>query len=208
MNVNPNKGAEQFLREKTVTTYEHSTYVTDTASGEIISTATEAAKKVASEPDFIKVYYRAMMAVQGIDEIPLDFLLALSSQLGYINEDSPLLFYNNRTTRRAIADYCRIGDNMVTKYIKRSVTKGVLFATADRGTYEVNPWLIARGRWSSIRKLQANYEFVSGSWTRTATYALQPAEDEPQQKPDTTQLPGQMSISDLPDMQVQEAVNG
>ena len=65
---------------------------------------------------------------------------------------------------------------MVAKYIRRSVDKGILFSTQDRGTYEVNPWLIAKGKWSSIQELQANFRFVEGKWERVMT--LTPEESQ------------------------------
>lgn len=66
---------------------------------------------------------------------------------------------------------------MTAKYIRRSVDKGILFSTQDRGTYEVNPWLIAKGKWEHIKELQANFQFVSGKWERTITME-QESEDE------------------------------
>lgn len=166
---------DSFRREKTTTVYESENTIIDAISGEIIQQEVSSKKKVSTEPDYIKVYYKAMMAVNEISEIPLDFLLALSSQIGFANGDK-ILFYNNRTTRRYISDYCNIGDNMVAKYIRRSVDKGILFSTQDRGTYEVNPWLIAKGKWSSIQELQANFRFVEGKWERVMT--LTPEESQ------------------------------
>lgn len=157
---------EDFLRTKTRIIREVETTDIDTASGEIIRSTRETTRSTSTEPDYIKVYYKAMMSVHDISEIPLGFLLALSSQIGFSNGDK-VLFYNNKTTRRLISDYCQIGENMCSKYIRRCVEKGVLFATQDRGTYEVNPWLIAKGKWDNIRKLQASFEFVNGRWTRT-----------------------------------------
>lgn len=157
---------DSFLRSKTTTIYEHDTTIIDKTSGEILSQERSTKKKTSAEPDYIKVYYQAMMAVNEISEIPLDFLLALSAQIGFTNGDK-ILYYNNKTTRRAIAEYCNIGDNMALKYIRRCVDKGILFATQDRGTYEVNPWLIAKGKWEHIKELQANFRFVSGKWERT-----------------------------------------
>lgn len=154
-----------FLREKTTAIYESENTVIDAASGEILHHETFTKKKTSSEPDYIKVYYKAMMAVNDIAEIPLNFLLALSAQLGFTNGDR-VLFYNNKTTRRNISEYCEVGDNMTAKYIKRAVSAGILFATEDRGTYEVNPWLIAKGKWEHIKQLQANFEFVEGKWSR------------------------------------------
>lgn len=159
---------QDFRRGKTTAIYESDTSIIDSSTGEILRQEHATKRKTSSEPDYIKVYYQAMMAVNEISEIPLDFLLALSAQIGFANGDR-ILFYNNKTTRRAISDYCEIGDNMTAKYIKRSVEKGILFTTEDRGTYEVNPWLIAKGKWEHIKELQANFQFVSGRWERTIT---------------------------------------
>ena len=137
---------ENFLRAKNTAVYESNNMVTDVQSGEILYQEKSTKVKTSTEPDFIKVYYKAMMAVNAISEIPLDFLLALSAQIGFTNGDK-IMFYNNKTTRRAISEYCNIGDNMTAKYIKRAVEKGILFSTQDRGSYEVNPWLIAKGKW-------------------------------------------------------------
>jgi hypothetical protein len=167
---------EKFLRGKTTTVFESDTSIVDSTTGEILRQEHAIKKKTSTEPDYIKVYYQAMMAVNEISEIPLNFLLALSAQIGFANGDK-ILFYNNKTTRRAISDYCSIGDNMTAKYIRRSVDKGILFSTQDRGTYEVNPWLIAKGKWEHIKELQANFQFVSGKWERTITME-QESEDE------------------------------
>lgn len=156
---------DDFLRTKTTTVYESTHTVTDMETGELLRSEVSTKKRTSDEPDFIKVYYRAMMAVNELDEIPLSFLIALSAQIGFTNGDR-ILFYNNKSTRREIAEYCGIGDNMVQKYLRRCVTKGVLFTTQDRGVYEVNPWLIAKGKWAHIRELQANFYFVSGKWER------------------------------------------
>ena len=99
-------------------------------------------------------------------------MLALSAQIGFTNGDK-IMFYNNKTTRRAISEYCNIGDNMTAKYIKRAVEKGILFSTQDRGSYEVNPWLIAKGKWEHIRELQAAFQFVDKKWIRTITEEIE-----------------------------------
>ena len=45
-----------------------------------------------------------------------------------------------------------------------SLEKGLLFTTEDRGTYVVNPWMVAKGRWERIRELQANFEYDGQKW--------------------------------------------
>ena len=57
----------------------------------------------------------------------------------------------------------------MAKLLRIAVDKGILFKTSDRGTYEVNPWLIAKGRWEHIRELQANFKFKEGRWERVIT---------------------------------------
>lgn len=154
----------QFKRDKDIALYESRYTVIDTQTGDIVRQEKVEKKKISREPDYIKVYYKAMMAINEISEVPLDFLLALSSQLGYSNGNS-IYFYNNSLTRKNIADYCDVKDGMIKVYIKRSVACGLLFPVS-RGIYEVNPWLIAKGKWENIRELQANFEFVKGKWTR------------------------------------------
>ena len=156
---------QDFLRDKTRVIYESEKTIISEDSGEILRSEKDVVKKTSSEPDYIKVYYRTMMAVHEIGEIPLTFLLALSCEIGYSNStDDAVTFFNNKTTRRHIGMYCGIGDNMVTKYIKRAVEKGLLFTTEDRGTYVVNPWMIAKGRWERIKELQANFEYDGQKW--------------------------------------------
>lgn len=93
------EGTEEiFLRAKNIAVYESNNMVTDVQSGEILYQEKSTRVKTSTEPDFIKVYYKAMMAVNAISEIPLDFLLALSAQIGLSNGDK-IMFYNNKTTR-------------------------------------------------------------------------------------------------------------
>ena len=75
---------ENFLRAKNTAVYESNNMVTDVQSGEILYQEKSTKVKTSTEPDFIKVYYKAMMAVNAISEIPLDFLLALSAQIGFM----------------------------------------------------------------------------------------------------------------------------
>jgi hypothetical protein len=107
-----------------------------------------------------------MMGVTNISEIPLDFLLALSSQISFTNDKKPMYFYSNGVTRRGISQYCNIKISMIKEYLRRCVEKGVLFKTDTKGIYEVNPWLIAKGKWESIKELQTNFCFVKGKWER------------------------------------------
>lgn len=156
--------------------YEKNDTMIDVATGEILELRTEQKIKTTTEPDFIKIYYKAMLAVQGIEELSIDFVLALSSVITYSNDpNQPVFFYNNIANRNIIANYCinkkgqPISDNMVARHIITATKVGLLFKTDNRGIYEVNPCMIARGRWENIRGLQAKFDFVAGKWCRTIT---------------------------------------
>lgn len=154
--------------------YQTTNTLIDKATGEIIQEQEEKKVRTSSEPEFIKIYYKAMLAVNGIEGLPLDFVLALSSVIAYCNDpDKPIYFYNNKANRRIIADCCLkkngepISDNMVARYIKCAKDLSLLFETDDRGIYEVNPCMIARGQWKHISKLQASFDFTGKKWERT-----------------------------------------
>lgn len=187
---------ENFLRAKTQTLYTTTNTVIDKATGEILRSEELVKTKTAAEPDFIKVYYRTMLAVNGIEGLSLDFVLALASVISYTNDATePILFHNNRATRNKLAELCAkksgepISDNMVSRHIKTAKDVGLLFSTEYKGTYEVNPWLIAKGKWANISKLQAGFSFdgTTGRWFRSAELKQNSQEQEQEQKPTGTE---------------------
>lgn len=155
--------------------YENSEQLIDSATGEMLDKKVTQKVRTTTEPDFIKIYYKAMLAVQGIESIPLEFILALSNVITYSNNpNNPVYFYNNAMNRQLIAGVCMnkngkpISDNMVSRHITNAVKIGLLFKVKGmRGVYEVNPCIIAKGRWENIKGLQANFDFVEGKWVRT-----------------------------------------
>lgn len=154
------------MRKKTINLFEKTSEIIDVQTGEIVSLVKQTVKKTSQEPEYIKLYYQAMMGVTNISEISLDFLLALSSQISFINNKKPMYFYSNRVSQQEISQYCNIKNDMTKRYLRRCVEKGVLFKTGTKGIYEVNPWLIAKGKWENIKDLQAKFCFVGGKWER------------------------------------------
>lgn len=171
-------------RTKKQVVFETTNQIVDTVTGEILRQESTQKIKTTTEPDFIKVYYKAMLAVNNIDKMPIDFVLALASVITYCNDNKPIYFHNNKTNRDLIAECCLkrdgqpISDNMVSRYIKDAKDLGLLFETPHRGTYEVNPCMIAKGQWKNINKLQASFDFTDGRWTRTMTLANQSEEPD------------------------------
>lgn len=118
------------------------------------------------EPDFIKVYYEAMMDFSQIHNVPVQFVLSMSKFLEWSNDGNPQYVTINKRIKEVMMTDCEVSLAQLDRYIKKSVDNGLLFRTQYRGVYEVNPFMIAKGKWESIRKLRAEYDFKNGSWQR------------------------------------------
>lgn len=187
--------------------YEEKQQIINEATGEILRESnTVKSKYVGAEPAYIKVYFKAMLAVNSIDNLPLDFVLALASNIGYVNSSEQCVkFYNNKAVRKNISEMCLkangepISDNMVSRYITEAKRVGLLFETDYRGVYDVNPCMIARGDWEKIKVLQAKFDFTEGKWYRKVV-TENPAEAAEQDVASVTekeQLTGQLGFDDV-----------
>ena len=116
-----------------------------------------------------------MMAFKGVDDVPLSFVLALSEHITWSNDGEPSYFFNSRITRECVEKACGFKKAMYDRYIKRCKASGLLLQTAYRGTYEVNPFFIAKGKWDSIKQLRASFDFVNGKWERQEVSDEQPS---------------------------------
>lgn len=146
--------------------YEEQERIIDTQTGEVIQERKLTKSKTDREPDYIKVYYDTMLSFNGIKDIPVSFLMALSAYITYSNEGEPMRFQNVKVTRDDIVSKLQIKDSMYQKYIKRCKDAGLLIPTKYRGTFEVNPFFIAKGKWDSIKELRCSFKFIDGTWKR------------------------------------------
>lgn len=160
------RAALKMTRESHTAFYDHQQSIVDVATGEIITERRETIQKTSGEPDFVKLYYKTMLAFSGVDDIPLSFILAMADHMTWSNDSRPMTFFNTRLVREQICAVCGIKEAMYKRYITRCKESGLVFPTAYRGSYEVNPFFIAKGRWDSIKALRASFDFVGGKWTR------------------------------------------
>lgn len=155
-------------REKNKAFYIHEQTVIDSTTGQILKTVEKTISKTTAEPDFIKVYYETMMAFNQIYDIPVSFVLSLSKFIGWSNDGKPLMVTLNKMNKEIMCTDCEVSKAQLDRYIKKSVENGLLFRIPGyRGVYEVNPFMIAKGKWDSIRKLRSKFDFTNGKWERT-----------------------------------------
>lgn len=161
--------------QRNLTVYEKTNIVVDVTTGEVLSQSTDKLTKTSGEPDFVKVYYKTMLAFNGADDIPLQFVMALSGHINWANDGEPMLFHNNKIVKENICKVCKIKDTMYARYLSRCRENGLLVPkNGYRGVYEVNPFFIAKGKWENIKQMRATFDFVGGKWERVE-------EQEPEQ---------------------------
>lgn len=118
------------------------------------------------EPDCIKLYYETMLAFNEIHNVPIAFVVSLSKFLEWSNEGKPMCVTLNKRVKEILQEECNVKSAQIERYIANSVKYGLLFRTKYRGVYEINPFMIAKGRWESIRKLRCKFDFIDGKWSR------------------------------------------
>lgn len=183
-------------REKNTAFYTHEEKIIDVITGEILDYTQKTISKTSAEPEFIKIYYETMMAFNQIHDIPTSFVLSLSKFLEWTNDGEPQCATINKRVKETMSKDCNVSLPQIDRYIKKSVENGLLFRTKYRGVYEVNPFMIAKGKWESIKKLRANFDFVGGKWERIVEFGEVSVQEE--------QIKGQLEIIDT-DLNIKEA---
>lgn len=153
-------------KEKNTAFYTHEETIIDVQTGEILNYTQKTIVKTSPEPEFIKVYYETMMAYNQIQDIPISFVLSLSKFIEWSNQGKPQYVTLNKRVKKIICDDCKVSLPQIDRYIKKSVDNGLLFRTEYRGVFEVNPFMIAKGKWESIRQLRTHFDFICGKWER------------------------------------------
>lgn len=176
-------------KERNKAFYMHTKTDIDPITGEVLTQTSYTIAKTSSEPDFIKVYYQTVLAFNGMTDIPVAFLLSLSKFIEFTNDGEPLFVTLNSRCKSVLCTDCSLSLSQINRIIKKAVDSGVLFKTEWRAVYEVNPFMIAKGKWDSIKSLQANFSYTDGKWERKIT-------EKQNEDGDTDTLDGQMELSD------------
>lgn len=134
-------------------------------SGNVVEQRTVRCKAINREPQFVKLYIDTMKQFNGVREVPTYILLEISKRITYANADgSHQRVHIGKLDKNEMSENYGISISMINKYIRKMVEYGVLFKTEERGTYDVNPWLIARGEWKNISQLRTEFDFINGKW--------------------------------------------
>ena len=137
----------------------------DHETGQVLKEENEYKIFYEKEDGFIKIYYRTIFSAEEVDDLSLGFIMCISEYIGYANGDGQMMLYTNGAMKKKIAERLNISVSVVNKRFQRCVEEGILFKTDERSEYIVNPFIIAKGEWKNIKKLQCCFDFIDGKWT-------------------------------------------
>lgn len=124
-------------------------------------------KKIPNEPDYIKVYkyVNTLFAFKGIKQSLTPFIIEISNHMTYAKEGQ--IVNLNRTTKAMIAENLNVSVKRVNQVITELRSYDIL-RRIQNGVYSVNPYIVARGSWADVRKLQTHFDFMTGEMTTIA----------------------------------------
>lgn len=131
---------------------------------------------VDKEPDYIKIYIGTQLCLLDMDPGLAPYIIAFGPWMTYANNESyQHMVQTHELAREGVAKALGVGTKRVEQIIKKLVDAGIFIPiyretekdgvvkrTRKRGFYFVNPWVVAKGSWSDIKKLQQNIDFVQG----------------------------------------------
>ena len=133
--------------------------VTLTPEGEV--TALKEVYRERDEPDFVKLYIDCVFTVKGVKKGFNPIFVAFLEYMSYSDINSQYggqIIYVNKAMKAAIAQKVGLSlvsvNNAITDFVKNGIFKRV-----DVGTYQVNPNIVGRGKWSNIKNIRATFDF-------------------------------------------------
>lgn len=175
----------------------------DTTSGEIIDhnqtheVRSIINRKIPNEPDYTKIYryVNTLFAFKGIKLSLTPAIIEISNYMTYAKDGQ--IVNLNKVTKEMICNNLGITMKRLEQIIKELKENDIL-RKIQNGVYSVNPYIVARGSWSDIRRLQTQYDFMTGEMTTIANVkdSITGQDIKKAISNSKGQVPGQMSLFD------------
>ena len=141
------------MSKSRVTYSETQTHV-DYNTGEIKETEQTNVIRLPREPAYVKMYIEDLSKILDLSHCSRTLVYALLRQMNYEG-----IITLNASARQRIADYLKITEQTVRNKLTELCKKGVL-KRLNRGEYEMNPHLFAKGDWVDIHKRREKFQLT------------------------------------------------
>ena len=145
-----------------VATYKHETEVFDAETGEIKYISRHIVSKSDDEENYIKVYkyLNTVFAFKGINPNLISPLMEISNYMTYADKgQTVILIKSNKQEMAKTLGMSLARFNSIVQELKKA---DILRPTKDRSVYSINPFIVARGKWSDVQNLRALFDYNSG----------------------------------------------
>lgn len=154
------------------------------------------------EPDYIKIYIGTQLCLNNLDPRLAPIIIAFSPFMTYANNKQYThMICMNSTVFESVASCLNISTGRAKQHVKKLVDagifipiykrvekNGVITYKKRRAQYFVNPWVVAKGSWRNIKKLQQSIDYVTGS----SSYCI---ENESEERKIQCNLPANCKIT-------------
>lgn len=168
----------QKIKKKVYKETESRTTQFDSNTGEIYeeTTTKDIEYYTDGEPPYVKIYFETILAFKGLPASMSTVLIAICKRMSWGDHDQ--IVYINKFSKTAIAKEVGISIKRLEQIIK-DMTRVEIMKRIERGVYQVNPRVAARGRWKDIKKLITHFDFLENN----ITYDI---ETQTQEHPDSS----------------------
>ena len=141
---------------KSVVTHEDSVLFVDSSTGEIMDSSTQKTIRYKSGAPYIKFFYKNPMLHTKIPRTSRILLMALGSMIPYSSSAQPSVFVGG-DVRKKIGDEYDLSESTIKRSLAWLCQNGYI-RKAGKGSYEVNPYLFAKGSSSSVLNHQKAWD--------------------------------------------------
>lgn len=145
--------------------FEKINQITDISTGEVIREESDVVLPRESEPDFIKLYLDCVCTFNGLNKALSPILISLCNYMTWADDSHKgQIIFMNSYTKEQVANKLGVSVKRINQALT-DIVKSDIFRKIEgkRGVYEVNPYIIARGKWNDIKKLRADFDFTNGT---------------------------------------------
>ena len=150
----------------------------DMTTGELIeSTSKQDWIIEREEPDFIKLYFNAVLEFNKVSCVITPLVTELLKYMSYADdENGGQMVYLNTALKKKICKNLDIAEVTYRTNIKK-LCDGKIIRKVERDTYQFNPYIFGKGNWNNIKDLRASFDWRNGFIVLETVHQIEESEE-------------------------------